>query len=109
MEASECGSIFNRLNHGVSYLAHIGRPAPNYVAGPVIATATHVSLTFKDGTHLRLPTILPPRGLAPNIRFFIDFMPCRTSDPVRIVGTDANQRIVASLQLPSWKQPRETC
>ncbi len=34
--------------HGISYLAHTGRPAPNYVVGPVIAKARSVQIKFLD-------------------------------------------------------------
>src|SRR5436305_7026826 len=65
LEASECGSIVDGPGHGVGYLAHFGRPGPNYVVGPVVAAATRVTVSLDDGTHLTVPTIAPPRALEP--------------------------------------------
>lgn len=99
LDASACGAIFSGPAHGVSYLAHEGRPSPNYIAGPVTATATHVVVSFTSGRHLTIATTSPPTGLARTIRFYVHFMPCTAAQPRRIVGTNAAGHVVASLEL----------
>jgi hypothetical protein len=99
LDGSGCGSIFNDQAHGISYLAHNAIPAPDYVVGPVTSKAVRVLLTFANGSHLSVPTLRPPPGLAKNIRFYAHLTPCRTTEVARIVGEDAARRVVASLQL----------
>jgi hypothetical protein len=108
LDASECGSIYAGQAHGVTYLAHFGRPAPGYIVGPVVATARHVSVSFENGSRLSIPTIRPPQGLERNIRFYVRLMRCRSVEPSRIVGTDAAGHIVASIQLHSFAQQART-
>jgi hypothetical protein len=109
LDASSCGSIFSGIAHGVSYFAHDGRPSPDYIAGPVVAAATHVSVSLANGTRLSIPTIPPPAGLARNIRFYLRFMPCTAGAPREILGVNARGRIVASLRLRGTAGPRITC
>jgi hypothetical protein len=110
LDASECGSIFEGRAHGITYLAHFGLPGPNYVVGPVVAAATHVTVSLDDGTSLTVATIAPPRGLARNVRFYVRLMPCRAAAVRRVVGTDGDGHTVASLQLPAMAHgPRTTC
>jgi hypothetical protein len=108
LDASECGSIFESPSHGVSYLAHFGRPGPNYVVGPVVATASRVTVSLSNGTSLTIPTIPPPSGLARNIRFYVRVIPCRAVAVRGILGTNAAGYTVASLQIPSFGS-RATC
>jgi hypothetical protein len=61
--------------HGISYLAHTGRPAPNYVVGPVIAKARSVQIKFFDRPPLRISTIAPPRTLDRGTRFLRRYCP----------------------------------
>jgi len=105
LDGSGCGSIFSGQAHGISYLAHDGIPAPDYVVGPVVAKAVRVSVTFADGSHLTIPTVPPPPGLAKNIRFYVHVMQCTTTQPTRIVGKDAGGQVVASLQLHPLTRP----
>lgn len=109
LDASACGSIFSGQAHGVSYLAHEGRPSPSYIAGPVTARATHVSVAFTNGSHLTIATIAPPAGLARTIRFYVHFMPCTAAQPRRIVGTNAAGHVVASLQLHPMAAAAPSC
>ena len=108
LDASECGSIFGGPAHGVTYLAHFGRPGPNYIVGPVVARARRIVVSLSDGTELVIPTIAPPRGLVPSIRFYVRLMPCRSVQVRRIVGINANGRTVASIQ-PHPLGPHITC
>ena len=108
LDGSGCGSIFGGRAHGVSYLAHNGTPAPDYVVGPVVSKARRVLVTFTDGSHVTLRTIPPPAGLARNIRFYVQLMPCRSTQPKRIVGTDSGGRVVA-FRLPALSLPRPHC
>jgi hypothetical protein len=99
--ASGCGSLFAGKAHGVSYLAHDGRPAPDYIAGPVVSAATHVSVTLANGSHLSIPTIPPPAGLTRNVRFYVHFMPCTSIELRQVVGLNAAGGVVAWLRLPA--------
>lgn len=105
LDGSSCGSIFGPGEHRISYIAHTGPPGPDYVAGPVLANAVRVTVTFWDGTELTIPAIAPPQGLAPNIRFYVRFMPCTSSDPKKIVGVDTKGLVVASISVRQHQIP----
>jgi hypothetical protein len=93
---------------GITYLAHQGRPGPNYIVGPVIATATHVVITYANGARITVPTIAAPAGLAPNVSFYVHMTPCQTLRPISIAGVNAHGRVVASRYLPTFGT-RDTC
>lgn len=94
-EGRSCGSIRDR---GISYMAHSGRPAPNYVLGPVTARARYVHISFFDRPPIRTSTIAPPpkSELDRGIRFFVAILPCPTT-PRSFVARNAAGRVVAQL------------
>jgi hypothetical protein len=100
-----CGSI---RRDRMSYLAAIGRPDPNYVVGPVIATARSVQITFFDRVPVRISTITPPRGLAPGTRFFAVLLRCPAT-PRHFIARDTAGRIVAQLVAVHPRRPRAHC
>jgi len=73
-DGRSCGSI---REDGISYLAHTGRPAPNYVIGPVIAKARSVQIRFLDRPALRISTIAPPPTLDRGTRFSRRYWPAQ--------------------------------
>jgi hypothetical protein len=98
-----CGSINvpGRYGpHGISYLTHAGIPLPNYVVGPVVATARVVQITLSNGLMIRTRTIPPRRGLVSGIRFYAVELPCPAL-PTQFRALDATGRIVAHLNIPA--------
>jgi hypothetical protein len=91
-----CGSIHSK---GISYLAAIGRPPPDYVIGPVIARARSVQIKFFDRPPIRISTIAPPPTLDPGVRFFATILPCPAT-PRSVVARNSAGRIVARLLIP---------
>jgi hypothetical protein len=72
-----------------------GRLVPDAVFGVVVSAATKVELTFTDGTTEAVPTIPPPPALGSGLLdFYVARRPCGTTYK-RIVGLDANGKIVA--------------
>jgi len=68
---------------------------PNYVVGPVVSIATHVTVTLSNRMVLEVPTISPPSGLTKGLSFYAVEKPCGPY-PVSIVGRDRIGHIVAS-------------
>jgi hypothetical protein len=99
VNARSCGSIFGGRAHGVSYLASEGPPRPNFIAGPVIAKAVSVRITFLSGRSITVRTHAPPPGLSQNLRFYVHLMRCVNTGPAQIAGLDASGHVVASLTL----------
>src|SRR5688500_12369206 len=99
-----CGSIRNK---GISYLTHSGRPAPDYVVGPVIAKARSVQIAFFDQRPIRISTIAPPRTLYRGIRFFAAILPCPATAR-SVVARNAAGRIVARIAIPR-PPPKLSC
>lgn len=93
---------------GITYLAHRGRPSPNYIVGPVISTATHVVITYANGHLITVPTIPAPTGMAPNLSFYVHITLCQALRPTRIAGVNARGQTVASITIPRFG-PRFTC
>jgi hypothetical protein len=93
-EGRSCGELGN---DGITYFAHSGRPAPNYVLGVVIARARSVRITFFNGRSIRTSTIPPPPPLDRGTRFFAAILPCRPEMPRSFVARNAAGRIVAQL------------
>ena len=89
VNARSCGSIFGGRAHGVSYLASEGPPRPNFIAGPVIAKAVSVRITFLSGRLITVRTHAPPPGLSRNVRFYVHLMQCVNTRPAQIAGLDA--------------------
>jgi hypothetical protein len=106
-ESRSCGSIRDR---GISYMVHSGRPGPNYVVGPVVATARAVHIRFFDRPPLRTLTIAPPSTseLDRRIRFFVTILPCPAT-PRRLVARNAAGRVVAQLMTRPLHRPRLPC
>jgi hypothetical protein len=100
-----CGSI---REHGISYLAHTGRPAPTYVVGPVIARARSIQIKFFDRPPVRTSTIAPPPTLDPGTRFFVAILSCPAT-PRSFVARNAAGRIVAQLVIPHRLGPKAPC
>jgi hypothetical protein len=80
-------------------------PFPNYIAGPVIETATTVAIRFGDGELLRVPTFSAPEPLD-HVRFYATQLPASVEPPSMktfrtfvkwIAGLDSNGKVVACL------------
>jgi hypothetical protein len=103
--SSECGSIFGPQAgraHGITYLAHTGRPAPDYIVGPVIASAKSVLVALSNRKTIRTRTVGPPNGMTAKIAFYVAKLPC----PARLLsvrGLDSGGRTVAHLSIPQLK------
>jgi hypothetical protein len=100
-----CGSI---RDESISYLAHTGRPAPNYVVGPVIARARSVQVRFFDRPPIRTSTIAPPPTVDPGTRFFAAILPCPAT-PKSFVARNAARRIVGKLVIARRLGPKAPC
>ncbi len=105
-EGRSCGELGN---DGITYLAHSGRPAPNYVLGVVIARARSVQITFFNGRSIRISTIPPPPALDRGTRFFAAILPCRPAMPRSFVARNAAGRTVARLVIPRPRGPKLSC
>jgi hypothetical protein len=108
--ASECGSIFGPSAgraHGITYLAHTGVPAPDYIAGPVVATAKTVVVALSTGQTIETRTIAPPTGMTREIAFYATELPSR-GQPVSVRGVDKAGRTVARLAIPRLATPSES-
>jgi hypothetical protein len=96
-DGRSCGSI---REDRIAYAARSGRPAPNYVVGPVIGKARSVEIKFFDRPTIRIATIRPPRKLEPGTsmyagtRFFAAVLSCPAT-PRSLVARGAAGRIVA--------------
>jgi hypothetical protein len=90
---------------GITYLAHTGRPAPDYVIGPVVAAARAVQITFVDRPAIRTPTI---RTLDRSTRYFAVVLAC-LPNPKGFVARNGVGRIVARYVLKHRIGPRATC
>jgi hypothetical protein len=110
LDGRSCGSIRDRGSRGISYMAHWGRPTPNYVIGPVIAKARSVHIRFFDRPPIRISTIAPPRTpeLDRGIRFFTVILPCPAT-PRSLVARDAAGRVVAQIIRARPGVPRASC
>lgn len=89
---------------GITYVAHTGRPVPDYVIGPVVAAARSVRITFFDRPAIRTPTI---RTRDRSTRYFAVVLACPAT-PKSFVARNAAGRIVARLVLKRLP-PRATC
>lgn len=107
--ATACGSIYGPRAHGITYLAHTGGPEPDYIVGPVVATARTVEITLSNGATLRTKTIAPPKGMTTKIAFYVAQLPCPAT-PTRLEGVDRLGHIRASLPFAAGRMPgRTTC
>jgi len=91
---------------GISFIAHRGPTLPDFVVGPVVATASEVEVTLSNGATIRTPTMAPPRGLASDIAFYVVQIPCPVW-PVAVRGLDPSGRVVAHLKRPASALSRE--
>ena len=103
-----CGSIFGAGGHRISYLAHTGAPLPNYIVGPVVATARVVQITLSNGEILGTATIAPPARLSKKIAFFRAELPC-AAYPTRLVALDRAGRTVAQLDIRLRPPGKPSC
>jgi hypothetical protein len=97
--ASACGSIFGSSAgqaHGISFLAHTGRPAPDYIVGPVTATAKTVVITLSNGTTLQAKVSAPPREMTGKIAFYVTQLP-RSAAATHLQALNGKGRPVAHL------------
>jgi hypothetical protein len=99
MDGRSCGSIRDPGSRGISYQARSGRPAPNYVIGPVIGTARSVQISFFDRPPIRLSTIMPPPARVHGFRFFVSMLQCPAT-PRSFVALNATGGVVARLVVP---------
>ena len=110
--SAECGSIFGPQAgraHGITYLAHTGAPAPDYIVGPVIARAKSVVIALPNRRTIRTRTVVPPKGMTAKIAFYVAKLPCPTL-PTGVRGLDAGGRVVAHLAIPQLKpRGKPTC
>ena len=108
---SECGSIFGPTAgqaHGITYLSHTGGPAPDYIAGPVVATAKTVIIALSNGKALRTRTIAPPKGMTTKIAFYVAELPCPVH-ATSVRGIDGAGRNVAHLAIHFLPPGKTTC
>jgi hypothetical protein len=100
--SAECGSILGPQAgkaRGITYLAHTGAPAPDYVVGPVIASAKSVVIALSNKTTIRAKAVVPPKGMTPKIAFYVAKLPC-PAPLISVRGFDAGGRVVAHLAIP---------
>jgi hypothetical protein len=90
---------------GITYIAHTGRPAPDYVIGPVVAAARSVQITFFDRPPIRAPTI---RTRDRSTRYFAVVVTCPAT-PKSFVARNGAGRIVARFALRHRIGPRASC
>ncbi len=103
-----CGSIFGAGSHRISYLAHTGAPLPDYVVGPVVATARTVQITLSSGEVLGTATVAPPARLSKKIAFFRAELPCAVY-PTRLVALDSAGHTVAQLAIRRRAAGKPSC
>lgn len=100
--SSECGSIFGPeagKADGITYLAHTGAPAPDYLVGPVDARAKVVVIALSTGRTIKTNAVAPPKRMTAKIAFYVAQLPC-PARPISVRGLDANSRVVAHLAIP---------
>lgn len=92
--------------HRISYLAGEGNARfPGYAVGPVIASAATVAISLNDHHTIRVATVVAPKALGADVRFFIARLPAGLNwnppsglSPVTgVAGIDAHSRVVARL------------
>ena len=108
--SSACGSIFGLAAgraHGITFLAHTGRPAPDYIVGPVVATAKTVVIALSSGKTIKTRTIAPPTGLTGKISFYVAELPC-PAEATSVRGIDAGGHDVAHLAIRPLQAPGTT-
>jgi hypothetical protein len=94
-----CGSIFGPdagRAQGITYLAHTGAPAPDYIVGPVRSRAKVVVIALSNRKTIRTKTIAPPKGMTAKIVFYVAKLP-RAARLTSVRGLDAGGRVVAHL------------
>jgi len=110
--SAECGSIFGPeagRARGITYLAHTGAPAPDYIVGPVTALAKSVVIAFSNRRSIRTQTVAPPKAMIAKIAFYVAKLPC-PARPTSVRGLDARGRVVAYLGIPQLKlRGKPTC
>jgi len=111
-QSAECSSIFGPQAgraRGITYLAHTGAPAPDYIVGPVIASAKSVVIALSNRKTIRTKAVVPPKGMTAKIAFYVAKLPC-PARPISVRGLDAGGRIVAHLAIPQLKvRGKATC
>lgn len=110
--SSHCGFIFGLAAgqaHGITYLAHTGAPAPDFIVGPVVATATTVVTALSNRKAVRTKTIAPPKGMTRKIAFYVAELPC-PAHATSVRGIDAAGHTVAHLAIRFLRPPgKMTC
>ena len=96
-----CSQYINQANspllpfYGMDIGEAIGRcPGLDYVAGPVVASASSVQITLSTRGVIHTSTVAAPAGLAGSIRFFTAKIPCGTQ-AVTATARDRAGKVVA--------------
>jgi hypothetical protein len=82
--------------HAIGYLIQSSPPLPPVISGAVIDDVRNIEVNLEDGRVARTETIAAPAALGggENLRFYVVRIPS-TGSPRKVVGTDAQARIVA--------------
>lgn len=105
LSSSECGSIARQgagRIRGITYLAHSGALAPDYIVGAVVGTAMRVVITVTTGRPLTTKTIAAPDGMTSKIAFYVENLPC-SEQPTSVRGLNAAGRTVAYLVIHRFR------
>jgi hypothetical protein len=92
--SESCGPLQLKGTHAITYIEHTGRPRPDYIVGPVVATARLVEITLSNGKVLKTRTIAPKPGLARSLRFYAQQLSCGVR-ATRLLARDGRGRVVA--------------
>jgi hypothetical protein len=106
--SESCGRLALKSRHAISYMAHTGKPRPDYIVGPVLATARLVEISLANGKVLKAPTIAPRLGLARSLRFYAEQLPCGVR-VTRVLARDRRGKIVAQRSIPQLGPRNASC
>jgi hypothetical protein len=106
--SESCGPLALKGGHAISYMAHTGKPRPDYIVGPVLATARLVEISLANGKALKAQTIAPRLGLAQSLRFYAEQLPCGVR-VTRVLARDRRGRIVAQRSIPQLGPRNASC
>jgi hypothetical protein len=68
-------------------------PTLAYVIGTVAPSATQVKMSLSNGETMRASAIVPPSGLAQDVRYFVTRLPCGPRF-TGLVAVDATGKVV---------------
>jgi hypothetical protein len=79
--------------HGFAYTTLTVCPLA-FIDGMTTSQANQVVITLDNGKTVHTPTIIPPHGLARDVRYFAVQLPCG-SPPAKLVGISQSGKQVA--------------